>query len=716
MKYASLLSGFLASSYMMVVSSTKACVRINVGAGFSGWMRIRYSTINSDWSPIFNIGHTECMIMDNTQIGLPFRVEFEAFAGEHKYCTPEGMIFDKNSHNYVFEAWGTTLNVKCQEPSLLGVPSPLFDLQDFDISSLTIGSLETDGKNSLDLEYNIGHSINMMNLTLLDGDCKSQYVGESDGTEVIKLITKFQDGPEATNDYTYCSSTYGSLFDAQDLCTSDPECKVLHDWMGDGKNWRACHNVTYIADRNHKAQIDDFFYLKGPKQIVKQEAVPLSFSPPLDYTLIFTIEPKSKSDSDWFQPIFLVSIFDKDTWTKYGGRIPLVTFQPKSTRLHIVTSTSDNPNSAINPTEELPINQKSHIEINVKGSEAKVKVNGFLVGQSTLGKRDQLQNATLYIGGKSVHGTVADAIISDVYFGPYGTGIAKTKLKPTTFHNGETSTSGTFSQNIQINTENFSKSVLVNSTLGGSKGVLSFCTKAEAISNDNTSVSFRKDKIKLSYDLTSNTFTVDNNSIIENEILTSTKEITTPYGVNACICNNTSFLCDEDPATLKQNDFAYICITPNSTATEISNFDMRFEQGSSTIFTAVEMSTEGPKSGSFGMIAESGDTKKVVTRLITALFEDDKSSFNVVGNAFLSFKTGQLRRLEHIKSKHLREVQDSPGGDDAVEALYELDVILEKADMTSGLQSKNIVSIAMSVLGGFVLLSIVLILFKKMKQ
>eukprot|EP00588_Corethron_pennatum_P014470 CAMPEP_0194278020 /NCGR_PEP_ID=MMETSP0169-20130528/10185_1 /TAXON_ID=218684 /ORGANISM="Corethron pennatum, Strain L29A3" /LENGTH=721 /DNA_ID=CAMNT_0039022125 /DNA_START=213 /DNA_END=2378 /DNA_ORIENTATION=+ len=720
MKYAPLLSGFLASSYMMVVSSTKACVRINVGAGFAGWMRIKYSNeIKSDWSPIFHIGHTECMTMDNTQIDLPFTIEFEALFGTSTGCTPAEMIFVQNSQNYVFEAWGTTLDITCQQPSLSGVPLTLFDLQDFNISSLTIESLDTGGKHSLDLQYDIGHSINMMNLTLLDGDCESKYVGESDGTDVIELITNFQDGPEAISDSTHCSDTYTSLFDAQNSCTSDSKCNVLQavdDLMGDGTKWRTCHNVTYMGDRNHKAQTD-FFYLKGPKHIVKREKFSI-LSPPIDYTFKFIVEPTSAlEERTHFSPIFLFSIYDndvKENWSQYGGRIPLVAFRPESTKLVIVTSTLDDPNTAFN-TENLPINQKNQIEISVIGTERKVKVNGDLVETKYVGPRTQLTDAHLYLGGNNEEGNFfADVIVSDVYFGPAGTGIVETKLKPVTFQDSETySTSGTFSKNVQINTENFSKSVLVNSTLGGSKGVLSFCTKAEAILNDNTSVSFQKDKIKLSYDLTSNVFTVDNNSIKENDILTSTQEITTAYSIIACMCNDTSFLCDKDPAPLKQNGFAYICITPNSTDTEISNFDMRFEQDTNTIFTAVE----GGKSGKFGMIVESGDTKKVVTRLITALFEYEKSSFNVVGNAILSFKSAQInRRLQQMKPTHLREVQDSSGGDESVEALYELDVILEKANMASEIQSTNIISITMSALGGFILLATVLVLFKKMKQ
>lgn len=151
-------------------------------------------------------------------------------------------------------------------------------------------------------------------------------------------------------------------------------------------------------------------------------------SPPPNYTLRFSIQPKIKITKK-FTKIMQLTTLNKDNWKVYGGRIPLVSFFPDSTNLHIVIPFIDSPNHSINPSKGLEINKMSQVEINVIGSEATVKVNGILVGQSTLGKRLQLKDAKMYIGGIPSPGpdddNIADAIISDIYYGPAGTEILK---------------------------------------------------------------------------------------------------------------------------------------------------------------------------------------------------------------------------------------------------------------------------------------------------
>ena len=42
---------------------------------------------------------------------------------------------------------------------------------------------------------------------------------------------------------------YGSLVDAKALCEQCDGCIALHDWNGDGNNWRACSAVTRGGDK-----------------------------------------------------------------------------------------------------------------------------------------------------------------------------------------------------------------------------------------------------------------------------------------------------------------------------------------------------------------------------------------------------------------------------------------------------------------------------------
>lgn len=49
----------------------------------------------------------------------------------------------------------------------------------------------------------------------------------------------------------YCGmrrNWYGTLAAAQIKCDADAECKYLHDWKSDGKNWRACRKINSPGD------------------------------------------------------------------------------------------------------------------------------------------------------------------------------------------------------------------------------------------------------------------------------------------------------------------------------------------------------------------------------------------------------------------------------------------------------------------------------------
>merc|ERR1711957_371974 len=74
---------------------------------------------------------------------------------------------------------------------------------------------------------------------------------------------------------------------------------------------------------------------------------------------------------------------------------------------------------------------------------------------------------------------------------------------------------------INIIKENFSVSTLVTKKKGNSVGEFAFCVKAESMMGNNLSVSFQKDNIKLSYDLSKNVFTVNGNKIRENNATVS---------------------------------------------------------------------------------------------------------------------------------------------------------------------------------------------------
>eukprot|EP00588_Corethron_pennatum_P013208 CAMPEP_0194266898 /NCGR_PEP_ID=MMETSP0169-20130528/1635_1 /TAXON_ID=218684 /ORGANISM="Corethron pennatum, Strain L29A3" /LENGTH=702 /DNA_ID=CAMNT_0039007673 /DNA_START=135 /DNA_END=2243 /DNA_ORIENTATION=- len=254
--------------------------------------------------------------------------------------------------------------------------------------------------------------------------------------------------------------------------------------------------------------------------------------------------------------------------------------------------------------------------------------------------------------------------------------------------------------------------------LGYSKGIIKFCIKTEAILS-STSVAFRKTNVQLSYDLTENTFEVIENNISANDISEEEIKVSTAYGVEACICKeNLQCETSSEDKDFEQNEMILICVYPNITSassTEISNFYMNFNQNQQTTYTAVRNRDEGPfATAGLSYIEGNGDRFLVTSRLITALFEGGEDSFDVVGNAWLQFKT---RRLKKVQNSSLRSMQENPIGTDAGESQFKMNIKTAKADgKVSSTNSDSTNGVMVTVVGGLVTLSILLALFKKMKK
>jgi hypothetical protein len=114
---AALLSGFgLAGT---AAAQSNACVHLLVGAGYAAKMRISSGDYHTDWSGSFAIGSTKCQSLSGVPNGNKFSVEVSAILGETKTCKPSDITRVSSSTSSVtFQAWGTTLNVKCEEPGL----------------------------------------------------------------------------------------------------------------------------------------------------------------------------------------------------------------------------------------------------------------------------------------------------------------------------------------------------------------------------------------------------------------------------------------------------------------------------------------------------------------------------------------------------------------------------------------------------------------------
>ena len=116
---AALVFVFGSLSYSQQASAqANACVSLLVGAGYAAKMRVVAGSFHTDWSSSFPIGKTVCQSLKGVGDGVKFSVEVSAVLGETKTCTPSNIArVAASPSNVVFQAWGTTLNVKCEEPS-----------------------------------------------------------------------------------------------------------------------------------------------------------------------------------------------------------------------------------------------------------------------------------------------------------------------------------------------------------------------------------------------------------------------------------------------------------------------------------------------------------------------------------------------------------------------------------------------------------------------
>jgi len=247
---------------------------------------------------------------------------------------------------------------------------------------------------------------------------------------------------------------------------------------------------------------------------------------------------------------------------------------------------------------------------------------------------------------------------------------------------------------------------------GAAKGVISFCIKAETIYSE-TSVTFLNTNVDLSYDLTQNVFEVTDNTIVENNIEETSTTVSTNYGVRAFRCTKSTYDEDTTNAVIQQGSLVAICLKPkanSSAAVNINNFDMKFEQdGVFVLPHPASIGTEGPEKSSMSEITKENQTYRVVSRLVTQLF-DGGASFNVRGNAYLVFK--EERNLLASSSKALRSVQRS-AENVAGESSFGMNVQIEKNFEVYENKTSNSVSF-LSVIGATLALVIGFTLYKKL--
>eukprot|EP00588_Corethron_pennatum_P001323 CAMPEP_0194298964 /NCGR_PEP_ID=MMETSP0169-20130528/60462_1 /TAXON_ID=218684 /ORGANISM="Corethron pennatum, Strain L29A3" /LENGTH=520 /DNA_ID=CAMNT_0039049017 /DNA_START=104 /DNA_END=1666 /DNA_ORIENTATION=- len=492
----------------------------------------------------------------------------------------------------------------------------------------------------------------------------------------------------------------------------------------------------------------DYFF-GGPEKITRGgNPHAVIISPPINYSLGFTIEIKGKI-AGWGN---IIHITTGDNCCAYGQRVPLVAFKKNTTQLIVAAQDSERDGQYVLPNE-LALHQKHDIVVHVFGFEVSTYINGTLAKRKNIKTRMQLDQVNVWIGDPWHE--PADAIISDLSF----TEAVHITLTPTTAFQGEDYTFKNFESSfvddgngfaislnytlgksvnrvnvtlldknctspttdsiinlvtdksedsnvqflkkVSVNKQKFSTSTLVTRSEGSSRGTLSFCVKAEGLSENNMSVSFQQDKLNLSYDLTNNYFEILANGLKSDDINTTLTSVTASYSIIAHRCNSSTYEAIDPATALQQNGLVFICIQPNSTDVEIYTFNLNFVQDEFT-FQVVNL---GEESSILSSVYTEGDKIKIVSRLISAFFNSDTDTFTASGNADLVFKTAR-RKLDSLRS-----LSDK---DNAGQASFGMDVKLQKRIVTQK-QFHNIPQIALSVLGTCVLLSVLSIAIKKLK-
>jgi len=494
-------------------------------------------------------------------------------------------------------------------------------------------------------------------------------------------------------------------------------------------------------------------FFPGPYNITKSNVnAPIAVfeNPPTDYTLEFNITLIPSGERLAFYNSIIRFCNTTTKGGGYGSRTPAIFLQREKKKLLVVTGTNEEPN--LGHYFDVPWNEELQMKLQVEGDLASFFINGIIAKNWPVGAREPLDESKMYIGDpwyeaapmkisnirymasvptttspttvfqgqdytfKSLESSFVDdgdgfAISLNYTVGKSVNKVNVTLLdKNCTSHNIDSiinlvtdqsaDSNIHFLTKVSVNKQELSTSTLVTRSEGLSKGTLSFCVKAESLSENGISVSFQQDKLNLSYDLTKNTFEVLSNSLKADDIDTTSKNVATRYSIIAHECTSSTYEETDVTTPIQQNALVFICIKPNSTDVEISTFNLNFVQDEFT-FQVVNLRVA---SSILSSVYTEGDKIKIVSRLVSAFFNSDTDTFNARGDGNLVFKTGRR------KLGPLRSLSDK---DNAGEASFRMNVKLQKRIATQ--KQSQISRIAVSVLGTCVLLSVLFIAIKKLK-
>eukprot|EP00588_Corethron_pennatum_P008307 CAMPEP_0194286302 /NCGR_PEP_ID=MMETSP0169-20130528/32255_1 /TAXON_ID=218684 /ORGANISM="Corethron pennatum, Strain L29A3" /LENGTH=662 /DNA_ID=CAMNT_0039032703 /DNA_START=334 /DNA_END=2322 /DNA_ORIENTATION=+ len=252
----------------------------------------------------------------------------------------------------------------------------------------------------------------------------------------------------------------------------------------------------------------------------------------------------------------------------------------------------------------------------------------------------------------------------------------------------------------------------MNNSNKSTAGKLKFCLKAEIVIGSK-SLNFRESDIELDYDLSSNSFSIAENQIEKESIVTSTESAKNIYSIQACRCGTTSYEClsdNEKSQSLNQDSVVNICVHPNSTDVKISQLSMSFlHAGLSQVkFETVTNSTGVPGQSIIRGTGIMADPLKITSRLISGLFDNGATQFKIEGIAYLQFHSSVRHLNLRADDRILQQEEADPGN-----VSYQMKVDITSRDM---LESEGMfATFPAPVIVGFLVLvfSIAIVIYKK---
>lgn len=187
------------------------------------------------------------------------------------------------------------------------------------------------------------------------------------------------------------------------------------------------------------------------------------------------------------------------------------------------------------------------------------------------------------------------------------------------------------------------------SNSGSSKGEIRFCTRVST-HEGSIHVAYLDLNVKLSFDLTQNSFSMSDLNIDENDPNSFVTDVNSSFDIVACQCNNDYQCYDSISApnpTIQQNENIVICLYPISSENDanfvrISNFNILFSAPGVT-YNPVSFGQSTWISDAVSNVSEQDGTNriKITAPVVAAFFIQDHQSIDVSGNAFLEFFSGK---------------------------------------------------------------------------